>query len=1036
MLYKKRLEPVLDAELFRNPTKEYRGAPFWAWNSKLDKAVLERQIEVFREMGFGGFHMHPRYGLATEYLSEAYMDAVSACIQKGKEVNMLSFLYDEDRWPSGFAGGLVTQKPKYRQRALYITKDREQLPVLETDKNNAILAGLPYLVGYYDVEFDKDGFLKAFKLLKKGETAEFEQYCVYCRSNELSDKYNFQTYTDLLQPEAVQEFIRLTHDKYYERFGDDYDKWIPAIFTDEPRQRPLEQMDENCADSLAVYFWTGDFGKSFRESYGYDLLEKLPYLVWDTREGKHRYVRYDYFMHAATLFENAYFKQVSEKVKQQNLSLTGHLMMEGELYGQMRWTIDAMRMYPWFDIPGVDMLYDHVELMTAKQAQSIVHQYRKEAMLSELYGVTGWDFDFKCLKMQGDWQAALGVTLRVPHLSHLSMAGKSKRDYPPSFQYQAPWYQEFKYIEDHFARLNTVLTRGRALVNVAVLHPIETTMLRFTTREKSGAFLKQQEEAFQYLVSSLLYGAIDFDFISEALLPQQNVQCGKNIRVGHMEYSAIVIPPVDTLRQTTMRLLELFVEKGGKVIFMGDCPTYIDGRKSDGAKTLYNKAITIGFDMPKLLACLEDDRHISIKNQNGERTDSFIYQLRQDQDDLWLFLARAKQMGKTVSERKSTDAEEICLEIKGAYQAQIYDTLSGEIKEAEFTFDGKKTSIYYHMYANDSLLLKLCEKGKKETGREQEKKSENCFESGKKKKVTLSDQVKIVRQEPNVVLFDMGRYSLDGIHYSDVEYVLDMNKHIAEELGIMYCEAQPYILKESESANIVHLQFVFESELKMQGLSLALERAEDCHVYLNGVIADMHVNGFYIDESIKVIALPEVKKGKNVIYIQVPFSSLGMIEACYLLGDFDVRLEENGVCIYPASQEIHYGALSAQGMPFYGGNLLYCTSAETPEGTIVIRVSDFGAPCVRVFVDGEDAGLIALAPFTIKKKLQAGRHSFAFVCFGNRNNTLGPVHNCRMTDPDYYITPASYEKNSGFWEERYFFQDTGILSTPVFEVYE
>ena len=92
-----------------------------------------------------------------------------------------------------------------------------------------------------------------------------------------------------------------------------------------------------------------------------------------------------------------------------------------------------MRSYRSFDIPGIDVLFDRVELTTAKQAQSIVRQYGKKGMLSELYGVTGWDFDFKCLKMQGDWQAALGVTLRVPHLAMLSMEGRAKREYPASF---------------------------------------------------------------------------------------------------------------------------------------------------------------------------------------------------------------------------------------------------------------------------------------------------------------------------------------------------------------------------------------------------------------------------------------------------------------------------------------------------------------------------------------------------------------------------------------------------------------------------
>lgn len=68
------------------------------------------------------------------------------------------------------------------------------------------------------------------------------------------------------------------------------------------------------------------------------------------------------------------------------------------------------------------MLYDSRELNTAKQAQSAVHQYGREGMLSELYGVTGWEFDFRGHKLAGDWQAALGVTVRVHHLTWTSMA--------------------------------------------------------------------------------------------------------------------------------------------------------------------------------------------------------------------------------------------------------------------------------------------------------------------------------------------------------------------------------------------------------------------------------------------------------------------------------------------------------------------------------------------------------------------------------------------------------------------------------------
>lgn len=79
MLYKKNNTTKLDIELYKNHTSEYRGTPFWAWNCKLEKEELERQIEILKEMGFGGFHMHSRSGMATEYLSEEFMNLVKAC---------------------------------------------------------------------------------------------------------------------------------------------------------------------------------------------------------------------------------------------------------------------------------------------------------------------------------------------------------------------------------------------------------------------------------------------------------------------------------------------------------------------------------------------------------------------------------------------------------------------------------------------------------------------------------------------------------------------------------------------------------------------------------------------------------------------------------------------------------------------------------------------------------------------------------------------------------------------------------------------
>lgn len=101
-------------ELFRNPPAAYRGKPFWAWNGRLEEKELLRQIDVFQEMGFGGFFMHSRTGLETEYLGKEWFEDTSACIRYAEKKKLEPWLYDEDRWPSGSAGGMATAKRKYR----------------------------------------------------------------------------------------------------------------------------------------------------------------------------------------------------------------------------------------------------------------------------------------------------------------------------------------------------------------------------------------------------------------------------------------------------------------------------------------------------------------------------------------------------------------------------------------------------------------------------------------------------------------------------------------------------------------------------------------------------------------------------------------------------------------------------------------------------------------------------------------------------------------------------------------------------------
>jgi len=114
---------------FRNPSTTYRGAPFWAWNDRLQVSELTRQVKDMRAHGMGGFFMHSREGLETPYLSPEWMDCICQTVQAAKEAGMNAWLYDEDRWPSGFAGGRVPAAGGDAFRAKLLTLEKTtQLP--------------------------------------------------------------------------------------------------------------------------------------------------------------------------------------------------------------------------------------------------------------------------------------------------------------------------------------------------------------------------------------------------------------------------------------------------------------------------------------------------------------------------------------------------------------------------------------------------------------------------------------------------------------------------------------------------------------------------------------------------------------------------------------------------------------------------------------------------------------------------------------------------------------------------------------------
>ena len=108
-----------DLNEFRHPSMTYRTMSFWSLNDSLSADEMRRQLTLFQEGGFGGAFFHSRPGLLTPYLSEEWFDMMEAGVRASQDLGLESWFYDEDKWPSGFAGGIVPrQDDAFRARTL------------------------------------------------------------------------------------------------------------------------------------------------------------------------------------------------------------------------------------------------------------------------------------------------------------------------------------------------------------------------------------------------------------------------------------------------------------------------------------------------------------------------------------------------------------------------------------------------------------------------------------------------------------------------------------------------------------------------------------------------------------------------------------------------------------------------------------------------------------------------------------------------------------------------------------------------------
>ena len=1044
------------SESFRNPGKEFRGKPFWSWNGKLDKDELVRQIRIFKEMGLGGAFMHSRVGLDTAYLSKEWFDLIDACAEEGIKSDMEMWLYDEDRWPSGAAGGMVTKDHQYRARSMEVkVLDASSYKVTGTEA--AIFSAKVDGANASDVKEIKNG-----KIPSSGKILVFE-----LKTDDPSPWYNGETYLDTLSDKAVEKFIEVTHEAYRKNNGKHFGKIIPGIFTDEPNYAHRSNY-YNEEEGFGRVAWTGTLPEVFKKRYGYDIMPRLPELYFNI-DGEVSELRQNYFDCLTYLFSRAFGKLIYDWCEKNNMQYTGHVLAEGSLRSQTAVVGSAMRFYEFMQAPGIDILCSQgvsrdgkaaaVETITAKQCASVCAQQGRKLMLSELYGVTGWNFSFTDHKAVGDWQAAFGVNLRCHHLSWYTMMGEAKRDYPASISFQSAWYKDYNLVEDYFSRVNAALAIGKAVRNVGVIHPIETAWSLYNPGlhrkhyEMDGEnALTNLDSAMQKLQNMLLQNHYYFDYIDEEHLNRFGSVANKELSVGLMSYKAVVVPPVYCLRKSTMEALDKFVAAGGTLIPM-KWPS--KGKtvqpRADVAAFLKKNAV-ISFEETELVKRLSkalSTRNLSLKKGAKEYGD-VIYGMRHDEKEglTTVFLCRMSGMTSSGSalEKRPENEKDLKNSQKSSGPLKLFLPYEGYVSEWN-PFTGEMTEVKSKQVKGGVEITtefapygsRIYAVSKKKMGKAAA--AETVLKEIRSAKIAPASW-KIERSEPNAFTLDRAEFSVkDNVWLGPLE-ILKLDRVVRDICNLPYRGGnmvQPWARKKDDSfkKKTVELAFMFKIETMPESeLTLVLENPKDFKAKLNESSFALKPEGNWIDNSFYKVRLPAkaLKLGMNVLKFEHQYGPESGFEAMYITGEFGFRRDGLTPVITALPKTIKLGDWKGQGFDSYTGAMAYVTEIkpEFKKGEkVFIRIPEFNAVCARLFVNGKDAGAIICPPyeFEISKFVESGKKAeIKIVLTAGRRNLFGQLHHSnpwpRWTGPGEFV--SSLEN----WTDEYVLLPVGLMKAP------
>ena len=975
--------------LFADPPRQYSTGPLWVWNDMLTEAQIKSTLADLAGQQVKQVWVHPRPGLMTPYLSRDWFRLWKVALAEAERLDMNVWIYDENSYPSGFAGGLVPEAmPESRGVGLQFDEVKKPAPL-----------GDDVFAVY---RLSDDGFEEVTDQVRSGAALPESRYLVATiRLAPTSGWYGGKYYVDLIRPGVTEKFLEITLDAYQREVGEQFGRRVPGCFTDEPHLRPAGDIH-----------WSDQLRADFQNRWGYDLAAHLPSLRYPLGDWKR--IRHNYYQLLQELFIERWAKPYHAYCEKNHLEFTGH-------YWEHAWpeashVPDNMAMYAWQQRPAIDNLMNHYDsgvhgqfgnARTVRELSSVANQFGRRRTLCEAYGAGGWDLRLEDMKRIGDWLYVLGVNTLTEHLSYITIRGARKRDHPQSFSYHEPWWESFRKIARYFTRLSLALSQGEQVHHVLLLEPTSTAWMY-----QGDASVKKKLDAvgnaFQDMINALEQAQAEYDIGCEDILGRQGrIELDRTgevakvfLRVGQRQYDAVVLAPyTENLNKTTIRLLEEYVAAGGRVLCCGEPPARVEGRASDRGQKLAAAESWQRVGVDEAIGTMQSMSAdgLTIQRQQEDRGLLFHHRRRLDDGEI-LFLVN------TSIDFPSSGTIE-----SQARGVEKWDPESGAITPYAHTTGTKGVQLSYALPPCGSLLLFLSQ-APNETA---------DSGAGEVRTIQPTGPPRISRLQPNVLTLDYvdvaagGKTLENAYFYQAQKFVFVQNGMQGNPWDSAVQFRDELITKQfpPESGFEASYRFTIEQQVP-QPLQIVIERPDLYAISCNGKTVTAQPGGWWLDKSFGKVDISQAARvGENVVTLRAsPLTVYHELESAYVLGDFALRPTASGFAIvlpkplqlgaiHPkaeASDDVAASGWNEQGYPFYAAGVAYTETFTVahPSGSYAVVLSKWYGSVAKVTVNGHLAGYIGYRPWTcdVSKWIQAGDNTVEVVVLGTLRNTLGPHH--------------------------------------------